>query len=194
MPRDSRRVLIVEDDADCAEAMHAFLAVAGYEVATVHDARAALAVASARPPDIVLLDLGLPGVDGFDVARQLRGMRGGVDSRIIAMSGYGDATTREGAMRAGCDHFVLKPSDPDDVLALVAAPAPAPVILNGVLVTADTGTAFECVAEGRRFLLAPNHLLPGTTIGKAGDRGRLVLPHWLAREIGVLPESERSAS
>jgi hypothetical protein len=86
-------------------------------------------------------------------------------------------------------------------LGLVPRPQPelpgtpdAPVTLPDVRVTADAGAVLVCVSEGRRFLLLPDVALPGTTVRKPGDRGAVVIPRWLARDLGLLPDSKTPPS
>jgi CheY-like chemotaxis protein len=109
---DARRsVLVVDDNRDAAEALALFLAGAGFDVTTVHDGVAAVAEAERRSPDVVLLDLGLPLLDGFEVAERLRRVPGGPRPRLIAVSGYGQAGDRQRTASAGFEHHLVKPID-----------------------------------------------------------------------------------
>jgi signal transduction histidine kinase len=114
-----RRVLVVEDNLDAAEAIETLLRLHGHEVEVVHEGRAALEVAGSRPPDVVLLDLGLPGMDGYELARRLRAELGS-RLRLVAMTGYGQEEDRRRSADAGCDHHLVKPVQFADVERLLA--------------------------------------------------------------------------
>jgi len=118
-PAEALRVLVVDDLVDAAATMGRLLELMACEVRTVHDGHAALAAASEFLPDVVLLDLGLPGLDGNEVARRLRSQPATARSLIIALSGYGHAAARDDALAAGCDYHLLKPAGIDQLLALV---------------------------------------------------------------------------
>ncbi len=123
-----RHVLIAEDNRDISSTMSALLKLAGFDVETVHDGRDAVDAACARLPEIVLLDIGLSGLDGFHVAERLRGEVGLRGILIIAISGY-DADMYPGRSRqAGFDHHLVKPVDIDDLLPLLSPTSqPGPV-------------------------------------------------------------------
>jgi signal transduction histidine kinase len=110
--RTARRVLVVEDNADAAEAMRMLLAQLGHHVASAANGREALEVARAFRPDVVLLDIGLPGLDGYEVARKLRSCDETRSARVIAVTGYGQPSDRERSSAAGFDHHLVKPVDP----------------------------------------------------------------------------------
>jgi signal transduction histidine kinase len=112
MAAHPRRVLIVEDNADAAEAMRMLLDQLGHEVASAASGDEALDVARRFRPEVVLLDIGLPGLDGYEVARQLRGFDETRASRLIAVTGYGQPSDRERSSAAGFDHHLVKPVDP----------------------------------------------------------------------------------
>lgn len=116
----ARRVLVVEDNADARDMLVLLLKRAGHEVRAAADGLSALAAAESFVPEIVLLDIGLPGLDGYGVARQLRSSPRTADALLVAMTGYGQEDDRERALAAGFDHHLLKPAEPDAVLALVA--------------------------------------------------------------------------
>jgi DNA-binding response OmpR family regulator len=111
-PGSARRILVVDDNVDAAAAMAIVLRLAGHDVRLAHDGGSAIENAQAFRPEFVFLDLGLPGVDGFEVARSLRRHSGLEWMRIIALTGDGRADAREQAFGAGCDQFMLKPMDP----------------------------------------------------------------------------------
>ena len=108
-PPGALRVLIVDDNVDAADSTAMLLSLDGYETHSVHSARAALEVASSISPDVVLLDIGLPEMDGYEVARRLRSLPQGAPSMIVALTGYGQPADRERATLAGFDEFLVKP-------------------------------------------------------------------------------------
>ncbi|MDR5761814.1 response regulator [Caballeronia sp. LZ035] len=104
-----RRVLLVDDSVDAATAMSLLLEVDGYDVRTAHDAHAALALSDAFMPHIVLLDIGLPGMDGYQLAAEMRARPATADALLIAVTGYGQAADRQRSKDAGFDHHFVKP-------------------------------------------------------------------------------------
>ena len=106
-----RRVLIVDDNADAAELLGALLEVDGHSVELAHDGRAAVSAAQAFGPDFVLLDIGLPGLDGYHVLQELRGMPGVAAATIVATTGYGREEDRTRCLAAGFDEHLTKPVD-----------------------------------------------------------------------------------
>jgi CheY-like chemotaxis protein len=119
-----RRVLVVDDNPATTEFQAQLLRLAGHEVRIVHDGPAALSIAVQFRPHVVLLDLGLPGSDGFEVARALRSYPETEASLLVAITGFSRDGDRSAAQEAGFDHYLVKPADPETVLALVAS-APA---------------------------------------------------------------------
>jgi signal transduction histidine kinase/CheY-like chemotaxis protein len=118
-----RRVLVVEDNADAQAMLVYLLKHRGYEVRAVGDGEAAIAEADAFAPEVVLLDVGLPGLDGYEVARALRASPRTASALLVALTGYGQAEDRERAFAAGFDHHLLKPTDPAQVLEVMRAPS-----------------------------------------------------------------------
>ena len=104
-----RRVLVVDDNPDITMGMQTLLEVLGHDVRIANRGPDALCIADEVRPDLVLLDLGLPMMDGFEVARELRKHPGGAAIHIIAVSGWGDDKSRERSSEAGCDEHWLKP-------------------------------------------------------------------------------------
>ena len=104
-----RRVLLVDDNLDVALMLATLLRGDGHEVEVAHDGPAALEAATAWEPAVVLLDIGLPAMDGYQVARELRKREGGKELLIIAITGYGQGPDREKAVQAGFDHYLVKP-------------------------------------------------------------------------------------
>jgi CheY-like chemotaxis protein len=106
-------VLVVEDHDDCAFVMRRLLTRMGHEVSYAADGLSALAEALARPPDVVLLDIGLPDMDGYEVAARLRATQGPKPPFIIALSGYG--CDEESRQASGIDLFLTKPVGPEEL-------------------------------------------------------------------------------
>jgi signal transduction histidine kinase/CheY-like chemotaxis protein len=111
----ARRVLLVDDSTDACLAQSMLLKMRGYEVQTATSGRDALAVYDCFKPDIVLLDLGMPEMSGFDVVRQLRGKPGGDHSLFIALSGRGEEEDRKKAREAGFHRYAIKPVELADL-------------------------------------------------------------------------------
>jgi CheY-like chemotaxis protein len=114
-----RRVLVVEDNVDSAETLTLLLSVEGHEVKAVHDGPAALRMLDSFPADIVLLDIGLPGMDGYVVAQEMRRRYADRKLRLYALTGYGRDDDRSRALAAGFDKHLTKPVDPTTLLALM---------------------------------------------------------------------------
>ncbi|WP_431102861.1 response regulator [Roseateles noduli] len=113
------RVMVVDDNRDAADSMAVFLELAGFDTAVQLDGPSALDAATTRAPQVVLLDIGLPGLDGYEVARRLRALPGGMDCLLIALTGYGQQDDRRRAHEAGFDVHLVKPADPDAVVELI---------------------------------------------------------------------------
>jgi PAS domain S-box-containing protein len=116
----SLRVLVVEDRVDAAEGMAKLLKLAGHEVEVAYDGRAALGAVRGRMPEVILLDIGLPSMDGYEVATRIRKEEGGREPLLIAVSGYGEDQARQRAGEAGFDHYLVKPIDFNALIALLA--------------------------------------------------------------------------
>jgi CheY-like chemotaxis protein len=106
------RVLVVEDDADTASTYELLLQLQGLEVRTAPDGPKALAFAQAFKPDVVLMDIALPGMDGWEVARQIKAESTGTPPFLIAVTGYGREEDRQKSAEAGIDLHLVKPADP----------------------------------------------------------------------------------
>jgi len=104
-----KRVLVVDDNTDAAAMLHAYLAELGHEPAVAHDGVAALELAGTFKPEIAVLDIGLPVMDGYELARRLREQLGPEKLRLIAMTGYGQDADRARAEEAGFEHHLVKP-------------------------------------------------------------------------------------
>ncbi len=112
-----RRVLVVDDNGDAAELLAEALVGQGHAVEIAHEGSQALRKATTFQPDVVLLDIGLPGMDGFEVARQLRTL--GRDMRLIAVTGYGQEADHQRVKSAGFDSHLVKPVELDALYAAV---------------------------------------------------------------------------
>lgn len=127
--RSPLRILVIEDNADAREMLRAQLESGGHEVHAAPDGPAGIAAAAAARPSLVLIDVGLPGLDGYEVARRIRGSDWGKSMRLVALTGYGQSDHRIQALEAGCDLHVTKPVTPErlaEILASASAPRPAP--------------------------------------------------------------------
>ena len=111
----SRRVLVVDDNADSAEALAMLLRLDGHLVETAHDGDRAVELAERFQPDAVLLDLGMPGMNGYEVCEQIRSRPWGVSILMVAQTGWGQAQDRARTLEAGFDAHLTKPIDPDTV-------------------------------------------------------------------------------
>jgi len=107
-------ILLVEDHADAREALQVLLELEGYAVVTAAEGLAALDIARLRRPDIALIDIGLPGLDGYEVARRLRAAEG-PRPILVALTGYSQPEDRRDAEAAGFDAHLVKPVDPADL-------------------------------------------------------------------------------
>jgi two-component system, OmpR family, response regulator len=116
----SLRVLIVDDSADAAESLGLLLELDGHLVKTAGDGPAALEIAAEFAPEAVLLDLGLPVMDGYEVARRLRALEVCRASYLVALTGYGRDEDRAAASAAGFDEHITKPADPNEIARLLA--------------------------------------------------------------------------
>jgi two-component system CheB/CheR fusion protein len=119
-PADARRVMVVEDNADSREALCALLEAAGYDCRSAASGTAALALVDAFAPSVVVLDLGLPEVDGFEIARRIRADARHDGVRLLALTGYGQAADRAASLSAGFDEHIVKPVHPERLLDLLA--------------------------------------------------------------------------
>lgn len=118
-----RRILIVDDLADAADSLAALLCRWGNEVRVARDGIQALAEAGTFLPEVVFLDIGLPGLSGYHVIERLRQLPVLAEALIVAMTGYGQDEDRRRSKMAGFDHHLVKPIDPQDLRRLLAAPA-----------------------------------------------------------------------
>lgn len=115
------RVLVVDDNVDAAQTLADLLSMTGHEVRMVHDGLSAVDAAVAWCPDVVLLDIGLPGLNGFEVAKRIRLEAAHPAMVLVALTGYGQASDRQRSHEAGFDHHLVKPADFDEVEKILAA-------------------------------------------------------------------------
>jgi signal transduction histidine kinase len=126
-PRESagaRRVLIADDNSDGAEIMAMLLTHSGFEVQLAHAGPEALAIAERQKPDFAVLDIGMPGMSGYEVARAIRSQTWGTAITLIAVTGWGQEDDKRKAKEAGFDHHLTKPIDPGALERLMAGPQP----------------------------------------------------------------------
>jgi signal transduction histidine kinase/ActR/RegA family two-component response regulator len=126
-----RRILVVDDDRDSADTLAHLLRLGGHQVDTAHNGQAALEAAKTNVPDIVLLDLGLPGIDGLEVARRLRSDQGLTNAFLVAMTGYGQDEIRRRTLEAGFNAHLVKPLNIDELHAVVNQYRPSFSQLDG---------------------------------------------------------------
>ena len=119
-PAVRRRVLIVDDNADSAQSLAVLVRNWGHEVAVARDALEALAHAQTLEPDVALVDIGMPGMDGHELARRFRAEPRHRDVLLVAVTGYGRAEDRDAARRAGFDEYLVKPADSAELAMLLA--------------------------------------------------------------------------
>jgi CheY-like chemotaxis protein len=117
----SHRLLIVDDNRDAAESMAMLLQIWGHEVRCAYDGPSALEVSATYRPQVVILDIGLPGMDGYEVASRLRESPQAAQAVLIAVTGYGREEDRLRSRRAGFDHHMVKPVGPDALQKLLSS-------------------------------------------------------------------------
>jgi CheY-like chemotaxis protein len=115
-----RRILVVDDNVDAAESLAMLLRMEGHDVRVAHDGPAALTTVDADPPDLVFLDIGMPVMNGYDVAQRLRRRPGLENLLLVAMTGWGQEEDRRRSQEAGFDHHLVKPVEPDALHKLLA--------------------------------------------------------------------------
>jgi signal transduction histidine kinase len=119
-PSRKLRVLVVDDNVDAAQTLQLLLEAGGHHVSVAHTALTALEIAQAKSPELCLLDIGLPDISGYDLARGLRSLPHTAHATLVAVTGYGRREDRDQANAAGFDHYFVKPVDVDALLALIA--------------------------------------------------------------------------
>ncbi|MFG1603429.1 response regulator [Actinoplanes sp. NPDC049265] len=160
----SGRILVVDDDDQLRRALRINLNARGYQVATAVDGRTALETASRQPPDLAIVDLGLPDLDGVEV---VRGLRGWTTTPIIVLSARDAQAVKVAALDAGADDYVTKPFGMDELLARVraamrrAAPAPGAAVVTTPDFIVDLSAKRLTTAAGAEVRLTPTewHML-----------------------------------
>ncbi|KQQ88609.1 PAS domain-containing protein [Massilia sp. Leaf139] len=114
------RIMLVDDNVDAAATLSALLGAAGHRVQTINDPRDAVGAALAAPPDVFILDIGMPLIDGHTLARQLRAQPALAQATYVALTGYGQSSDRESSRQAGFDRHFVKPVDASSLLAALA--------------------------------------------------------------------------
>jgi DNA-binding response OmpR family regulator len=122
-PPDRCRVLVVDDNEDAATSLAMMLGMRGYEVRMAHDGLEAVRAADEFVPEAALLDIGLPHLSGYDVARHIRS-RQGDEVLLVAITGWGTAEDVKRSQDAGFDHHFTKPADPDRLRQILLAACP----------------------------------------------------------------------
>ena len=112
-------VLVVDDSRDAADSLGDLLSLYGYQARVAYGGEDALRLAAAEPPDAVVLDLAMPGMDGWELARRLRDMSRWKRPLLIAVSGYGDGVARRGSDDAGLDLHLVKPVEPAVIVGVL---------------------------------------------------------------------------
>ena len=177
------RVLVVDDDPQLARALRITLRAAGYEVVTAADGRTALRDASAAHPDIVVLDLGLPDLDGTEV---LAGLRPWYTGPVLVLSARVDSQDKVGALDAGADDYVSKPFDMNELLARLRAlkrrggPEPEAAVVVTDHFTVDLA-ASQVTVDGAAVRLTPTEWLLLSALVRAP--GRLVSQRQLLQSV-----------
>jgi CheY-like chemotaxis protein len=114
-----KRLLLVEDNPDIGETLRDLLQILGHRVELAGDGLRGVQVALATRPDAALVDIGLPGIDGYEVARRVRASEAGKHIVLVALTGYGRPEDRERAIQSGFDAHLVKPVDPDELNELL---------------------------------------------------------------------------
>jgi CheY-like chemotaxis protein len=120
-PLTSRRILVVDDNRDAAESLAMMLRLEGNEVDMAFDGEGAISATATFHPDVVLMDLGMPKVDGYEAARAIRRDAGCHDVVLIALTGWGGDLDRQLSQAAGFDRHLVKPVVPTELLALLSS-------------------------------------------------------------------------
>lgn len=124
-PAEALQILVVDDNHDAADTLAMLVKTVGHRVQVAYDGPSALLAAQVQKPDVVLLDIGLPKVDGYHVACRLREQAETKDATIIAVTGYGTEGDKALAMAAGFDFHVLKPASASELFRLFRKPRPS---------------------------------------------------------------------
>jgi len=120
-PHARRRILLVDDNEDGAESLAMLLELGGHDIDIVHDGPQALEAAQRLRPDVVLLDIGLPRMNGYEVCRRIRQESWGQDLTVVALTGWGQEEDRQRSREAGFDAHLVKPVDYDNLTKLLTS-------------------------------------------------------------------------
>ncbi len=120
-PSRRLRVLVVDDNADSADSLAMLLELMGHESTIARDGEQAVDLAASYLPDVILMDIGLPGVDGYEASRRIRAQAPQRDVLLVALTGWGQAADRERSRQAGLDQHLVKPIDPEHLESLLAS-------------------------------------------------------------------------
>jgi CheY-like chemotaxis protein len=120
VPGNLRKILVVDDNVDAANTLEALLDMDGFAVTTAYNGVAAVAAAEINRPDVVVMDIGMPGMNGYDAARLIRQQPGNENVILIALTGWGQATDKTRASLAGFDHHLVKPVDYDQLMSCLS--------------------------------------------------------------------------
>lgn len=115
------QVLVVDDNHDAADSLTALLELDGFDARTVYDGNAAIAAVEAQVPDLIVMDLGMPGMDGYETARAIRQKPGAERILMLALTGWGQGDARRRTMEAGFDHHLVKPVELEQIVRLAGA-------------------------------------------------------------------------
>jgi len=115
----SCRVLAVDDNQDAVESLEILLQAEGYETRIAHNGVEALRIFEAWNPEVVILDIGMPGFDGYEVAQRIRALKPPEEVLLIAITGWGQRSHIERAFEVGFDHHIVKPADPERLMDLL---------------------------------------------------------------------------
>jgi CheY-like chemotaxis protein len=119
-------VLIADDNVDFASTLATLLEGHGISTQVVHDGHAAVAAVRARQPELAVLDIGMPGLNGYAVARRLKSDPATAGVRLVAVTGWGQPADRQAAADAGFDHHLVKPVSSEAIVALLGTPGASP--------------------------------------------------------------------
>ncbi len=119
----ARRILIADDNADAASSLAMLLQIMGHEVVTASDGLDAIELASSFRPDLIVLDIGMPNLNGYDTCRRIREQSWSKNTVLIALTGWGQNEDRRRSLEAGFDHHLVKPADPATLMKLLSSPS-----------------------------------------------------------------------
>ncbi len=121
-----RRILVVDDNPEIVMSLTALLGMSGNTMFSARDGEEAIGVAEQARPDVILLDLGLPKLDGFEVCRRIRQQAWGKEMVVVALTGWGHDEARTKTNQSGFDMHLVKPVDPETLFLVLAATIPVP--------------------------------------------------------------------